>query len=128
MRRYPAPSALARARGLGSAKRGVAAWRAERVSAIALIPLTLWLIIALIAHGGADRAAFLAWFGQPLPAFLTILLLIAALRHTALGLQVVIEDYAHSAVKVPLLIATHLSCFAICVAGVLAMLRIALLR
>lgn len=121
-------SSAARARGLGSARRGTGAWRAERVTAIALVPLTLWLVASLVALGGADRAAFLAWLGRPLPAILVILLLIAAFRHTALGLQVVIEDYVHSAAKIPLLITTHLLCFAICVAGVLATLSIALGR
>lgn len=118
------PSSAARARGLGSARRGSGAWRAERLTAIALVPLTLWLVASLVALGGADRAAFVAWLGRPLDAFLTILLLIAAFRHTALGLQVVIEDYVHSGAKAPLLIVSHLSCFAICVAGVLATLSV----
>lgn len=124
----PAPSIAARARGLGSARRGTGAWRSERVTALALVPLTLWLVASLVALGGADRAAFVAWLSKPLNAFLTILLLIAVFRHTALGLQVVIEDYVHSAVKTPLLIASHLLCFAICVAGVLAALSIMFAR
>lgn len=124
----PARSIAAQARGLGSARRGMGAWRAERLTAIALVPLTLWLVASLVALGGADRAAFVAWLGRPLPALLTILLLILAFRHTALGLQVVIEDYVHSAVKIPLLILTHLLCFAICIAGVLATLAIAIAK
>ncbi|MGH8291076.1 MAG: succinate dehydrogenase, hydrophobic membrane anchor protein [Steroidobacteraceae bacterium] len=124
----PTPSVTSRARGLGSARRGTSAWRAERVAAVALVPLTLWLVASLVSLGGADRAAFVAWLGRPQPAFLTILLLIAVFRHTALGLQVVIEDYVHSAAKIHLLIATHLLCFAICVAGVLATLSIAFAR
>ncbi|HEX8754928.1 MAG TPA: succinate dehydrogenase, hydrophobic membrane anchor protein [Steroidobacteraceae bacterium] len=120
----PAPSGSARARGLGSARRGTGAWRAERVTAIALVPLTLWLVASLVALGRADRTAFVAWLGRPLHGFLTILLLIAVFRHTALGLQVIIEDYVHSAAKTPLLLLIHLLCFAICVAGVLATLGI----
>ncbi|MGH8261323.1 MAG: succinate dehydrogenase, hydrophobic membrane anchor protein [Steroidobacteraceae bacterium] len=119
---------LRRAAGLGSAKRGVDAWRAERLSAIALVPLSLWLIASLVSIGGADRSGFTAWLGRPLPAFLMILTLILMFRHTALGLQVVIEDYVHSALKIPLLVAMYLVCFAICVAGVLATLGIALGR
>ena len=121
-------SAVRRARGLGSARRGVEAWRAERLTAIALVPLTLWLVASLIALGSADHAVFTAWLGRPLPAFLMVLLLIIAFRHAALGLQVVIEDYVHSSATIPLLITSHLVCFAICVAGVLATLRIALGR
>ncbi|HEV7137713.1 MAG TPA: succinate dehydrogenase, hydrophobic membrane anchor protein [Steroidobacteraceae bacterium] len=124
----PAPSIAARARGLGSARRGTGAWRAERLSAIALVPLTLWLVASLVGLGAADRAAFIGWLGRPLNAFLTILLLMAAFRHTALGLQVVIEDYVHSASRLPLLIATHLLCYAICVAGILATLSIVFAR
>lgn len=120
----PAPSIAARARGLGSARRGTDAWRAERLTAIALVPLTLWLVASLVALGGADRVTFVAWLARPLNAFLTILMLIAVFRHTALGLQVVIEDYVHSAAKTPMLIVSHLSCFAICVAGVLATISI----
>ncbi len=118
----PAPSIAARARGLGSARRGTGAWRSERVTALALVPLTLWLVASLVALGGADRTAFVSWLGRPLNGFLTILLLIAVFRHTALGLQVVIEDYVHTAAKAPLLVVSHFSCFAICVAGVLATL------
>ncbi|MGH8301626.1 MAG: succinate dehydrogenase, hydrophobic membrane anchor protein, partial [Steroidobacteraceae bacterium] len=79
--REPTPSIAARARGLGSARSGTSAWRAERVTAVALVPLTLWLVASLVARGGADRAAFVAWLGRPLSAFLVILLLIAAFRH-----------------------------------------------
>jgi succinate dehydrogenase / fumarate reductase membrane anchor subunit len=124
----PTPSIAARARGLGSARRGTGAWRAERLTAVALVPLTLWLVASLVALGGADRVAFVAWLGRPLNAFLTILLLIAVFRHAALGLQVVIEDYVHSAAKTLLLILSQLLCFAICVAGLLATLSIMLAR
>jgi succinate dehydrogenase / fumarate reductase membrane anchor subunit len=110
---------------LGSAKRGVDAWWAERVSAIVLVPLSLWLVASLVALGGANRTAFVGWLGRPLPAFLLILVLIVAFRHAALGLQVVIEDYVHSSLKVALLIAMQCVCFAVCVAGVLATLSIA---
>jgi len=123
-----AGSAEGRARGLGSARRGVEAWRSERLTAIALLPLTLWLVASLIALGAPDRASFIAWLGRPLPAFLMILLLIIVFRHTALGLQVIIEDYVHSTAKIALLIGSHLACFALCIAGVLATLSIAFAR
>jgi succinate dehydrogenase membrane anchor subunit len=93
-------SPLARAIGLGSAKEGVGAWWAERVSAVALIPLTLWFAASLIAHIGSDYTAFVAWLRIPLVTTLMILLLITLFYHAALGLQVVIEDYIHSSIKV----------------------------
>jgi succinate dehydrogenase / fumarate reductase, membrane anchor subunit len=119
-------SPLARAIGLGSAKEGVAAWWAERVSAVALVPLTLWLVASIIAHTGSDYATFIAWMRMPLPAILMTLLLIALFYHTALGLQVVIEDYVHSATKFAAVIAVRLGCCAFATAGVVAILRIAL--
>ena len=117
---------LARAMGLGSAKEGVGAWWAERVSAVALVPLALWFAASIIAHTGSDYATFIVWLRTPLAAILMILLLIALFYHTALGLQVVIEDYVHSATKFAAVIAVRLGCCALATAGVVAILRIAL--
>ena len=118
-------SPLAIAIGLGSARAGSAHWWAERVSAVALVPLTLWFIASIIAHSGDDHAAFTAWLGTPLVSAAMILLLIALFHHTALGLQVVVEDYVHSGMKVAAVIAVRLACFGLAVVGVLAVLRIA---
>ena len=116
---------LARAIGLGSAKGGVGAWWAERVSAVALVPLTLWLVASIIAHTGNDYATFIVWLRTPLTAIALILLLVALFYHTALGLQVVIEDYVHSGIKFEAMIAMRLGCCALATAGVVATLRIA---
>ena len=118
-------SPLARATGLGSAKEGVGAWWAQRVSAVALVPLTLWFAASLIAHTGSDYATFIAWLRSPLVATLMILLLIALFHHAALGLQVVIEDYVHSGAKLAIIIAVRLGCFALAATGIIAILRIA---
>lgn len=119
-------SPLARAIGLGSAKEGVGLWWAERVSAVALVPLTVWFAASIIAHTGSDYATFIVWLRTPFAAILMILLLIALFYHTALGLRVVIEDYVHSAIKFAAVIAVYLCCFALATAGVVATLRIAL--
>jgi succinate dehydrogenase / fumarate reductase, membrane anchor subunit len=116
---------LARAIGLGSAKEGVGPWWAERVSAVALVPLTLWFVATIIAHTGSDYATFIVWLRTPLTAILMILLLIALFYHAALGLQVVIEDYVHSGAKFAAVIAVRLGCCALATAGVVATLRIA---
>jgi succinate dehydrogenase membrane anchor subunit len=118
-------SPLARAIGLGSAKHGVREWWAERVSAVALVPLTLWFAASIIAHTASDYATFTAWVRTPLAATLMILLLIALFYHTALGLQVVIEDYVHSGAKFAWIMAVRLGCFALATAGVVATLHIA---
>lgn len=119
-------SPLARAIGLGSAKEGVGAWWAERVSAVALVPLTLWFAASIIAHTGSNYVTVVAWLRTPFAAILMILLLIALFHHTALGLQVVIEDYVHSATKFAAVIGVRLGCYALATAGVVAILRIAL--
>src|ERR1700693_486711 len=89
-------SPLGRAIGLGSAKEGVEHWWAQRVTAIALVPLTVWFVVEVVGLGGADRALFVDWVRHPLPALLLVLLLIATFYHGALGLQVVIEDYVEN--------------------------------
>ncbi|MDQ2764177.1 MAG: succinate dehydrogenase, hydrophobic membrane anchor protein [Pseudomonadota bacterium] len=110
---------------LGSAKSGVAHWWAQRVSAVALLPLTLWFAASIIAHSGSDYAAFIAWLKSPLTTAPMILLVIALFHHTALGLQVVIEDYVHSGVKFAAVVAVRLGCFGLATAGIVASLSVA---
>jgi succinate dehydrogenase / fumarate reductase membrane anchor subunit len=88
-------SGLGRARGLGSAKSGTAHWFAERVSSVALVPLTLWFILAMFSLAGAPRAAVGAWLASPLNAALMLALILITFQHMAMGLQVVMEDYMH---------------------------------
>ena len=123
----PMRSSLGRAIGLGSAKEGVGHWWRQRVSALALVPLTLWLVISVIGLIGADHAAFVAWVRSPMPAVLLILLLVATFYHTALGLQVVIEDYVHGeAMRLSALLLMRLLCVLFAVRGILAVLQMAL--
>lgn len=124
MDRHRKRSTLARAMGLGSAKEGVGHWWSQRISAVALIPLTLWFVASIIAHTGSEYATFIAWLRTPLVSILMILLLIAIFYHTALGLQVVIEDYVHSWAKFAALVAVRLGCFALAAAGIITTLRI----
>ena len=119
-------SPLGRAIGLGSAKEGVQHWWAQRVTAIVLVPLILWLVIAVIGLAGAERGAIVAWLHNPMPAVLMIVLLVAIFYHTALGLQVVIEDYVHGeAWKLGLIIVMRLWCIVLVGRGVLAVLTLA---
>ena len=93
---------------------------AERVSAVALVPLTLWFVASIIPHTSSDYATFIAWLRTPVVAILMILLLSALFHHTAVGLQVVIEDYVHSGVKFAAVIGVRLACFALAAAGIVA--------
>lgn len=87
---------LAGARGLGSAKSGVEHWWMQRVTAIALVPLTLWFVASLVNQVGADYASVIAWLTSPVPAVLMIVYVSALYYHSQLGLQVVVEDYVHN--------------------------------
>ncbi|MGB1556160.1 MAG: succinate dehydrogenase, hydrophobic membrane anchor protein [Oceanococcaceae bacterium] len=88
-------SPLGQARGLGSAKSGTGHFMAQRLTAMALIPLTLWFVWELLCHAGSSHEEFVAWIGQPLVAALMAMFCIALFHHAQLGLQVVIEDYVH---------------------------------
>ena len=88
-------SPLARVRGLGSAKEGVQHWWAQRVSAAALVPLTLWFIYSAIELTGADQGRVRDWLHRPADAILMSLFVIATFTHLSLGIQTVIEDYVH---------------------------------
>lgn len=118
-------SPLGRAIGLGSAKEGVEHWWRQRISALALVPLTLWFVIAVIGLVGADRGALVAWVRSPLPAMLLVALLVASFYHAALGLQVVIEDYIHGeATRLSVLLLIRLLCIAFVLRGILAILQL----
>ena len=119
-------SPVGRAMGLGSAKAGVEHWWLQRLTAVALVPLTLWFVIAIIRLAGADIETVRDWIGSPLPAILLVLFLLATFWHASLGLQVVIEDYVHTELaKLGLLVVVRLACFALAVAGIFAVLCMA---
>ncbi|MGQ0663721.1 MAG: succinate dehydrogenase, hydrophobic membrane anchor protein [Pseudomonadota bacterium] len=120
-------SELGRARGLGSAKEGVSHWWAQRVTAVALIPLSLWFVAEVVGLAGADQRAVAAWIGAPVPALLLVLLLAATFHHAQLGLTVVIEDYVHrEGLKIAGLLLVKGAAAVLGAAGIFAVLRLAL--
>jgi succinate dehydrogenase / fumarate reductase membrane anchor subunit len=122
----PLRSGLGRVRGLGSAKEGVGHWWAQRLTGLALVPLGLWFVIALVAHVGLDRAGAVAWLRQPLTVGLLGLTIVATFHHAALGLQVVIEDYVHrEGAKLAILILLRAACWGLAAAALVALLFIA---
>lgn len=86
-------SPLGRVRGLGSAKEGVHHFWAQRLTAIALVPLALWFVISVVSLVHSDYQHFHAWLATPGNTTLMLVLLFALFYHAQLGLQVVIEDY-----------------------------------
>lgn len=125
MVRTPISFRAEQAQDLGSAHEGVAHWWIQRVTAVALIPLTLWLAASLVKHAGDDYATLTLWLRTPLMGVLLVLLLIALFYHMSLGLEVVIEDYVHEDyLKIPAVVVVHLISFALAVGGIVAILRI----
>ncbi|WP_419760650.1 succinate dehydrogenase, hydrophobic membrane anchor protein [Acidisoma sp.] len=86
---------LGRVKGLGAAKTGVHHWWAERVTSVALIPLTLWFVFSVLSLAGHPQPAIAHWISHPLVAVLLIALILASFHHTILGLQVIMDDYIH---------------------------------
>ena len=116
---------LARARGLGSAKQGVHHWWAQRITAVALIPLVVWFAISLVMMSGADYAVVRAWIGSPVVMVLLILTIAIGLHHGQLGMQVVIEDYVHGdGLKLALIVLLRFIAVFFGLAAIVAILRI----
>lgn len=90
-------SPLGRVLGLGSAKDGTAHWWAQRVSAVALIPLTLWFFFSLLALPNLEYGTVRAWLALPISGFLAMLLVAVLAYHSYLGTIVIVEDYVTSA-------------------------------
>ncbi|TAN51106.1 MAG: succinate dehydrogenase, hydrophobic membrane anchor protein [Methylococcaceae bacterium] len=119
-------SALGKARGLGSAKGGSRHWWAQRVTALALIPLVFWLAVAVSRWPAADYGEFIRWVTAPWNTILLISFIIAAFYHAMLGVQVVIEDYVHSeGIKILSILSMKLILAFLALASVFATLRIA---
>jgi succinate dehydrogenase / fumarate reductase membrane anchor subunit len=118
---------LARVEGLGAAHVGTHHFWRQRVSAVALIPLSIWFVFAALATVGADRGAVVAFLHQPVNAIAMALFVIALLHHSVLGLQVVVEDYVHmEGWKIALLLVTQLLAWIVGAASLFALVKIAL--
>ncbi len=107
MTNYRTP--LGRARGLGSAKHGAGHWIAERVSAVALVPLVLWGVFGVLRLATGDYDTAVVWVGQPLNAVLLGLLVVVAFWHMNSGMRVIVEDYIHKMSTKTVLLLANLS-------------------
>jgi succinate dehydrogenase / fumarate reductase, membrane anchor subunit len=119
-------SPVGRVLGLGSAKDGTGHWWAQRVSAVALIPLTLWFLLSLLALPALDYATVRAWLSVPLSGLLAVLLVAVLTYHSYLGTTVVIEDYVHaSGTKILSLLLLRFLYVLVGGAGIFAILHVA---
>jgi succinate dehydrogenase / fumarate reductase membrane anchor subunit len=120
-------SPLARVLGQGSAKGGVHHWWVQRLTSVALVPLTVWFVVSLLSLPSVDHATVAAWIGQLWTAVFLILLVLTAAWHSQLGVRVVVEDYVHgSGMKTLTLALLTFFHVVVAVAGVLAILKVAL--
>ncbi len=114
-----------RAAGLGSAHAGAHHWWMQRLTAGALVILILWFVVSLVGAVGQDYATVTAWIASPAVAVTLVLLISATFYHAALGLQVVIEDYAKGAMRTLGIIAVKAVCILLAVIALFSVLRIA---
>tara|TARA_B100001245_G_C22870303_1_gene418478 strand:- start:575 stop:970 length:396 start_codon:yes stop_codon:yes gene_type:complete len=118
---------LAKARGLGSAKDGTHHFWLQRLTAVALIPLTVWFALSIASLATAEQAEVLAWMKSPLSATLMLSFIMAGFWHMKLGLQVVIEDYVHTeSTKITCLILNNLIAIFLALAAFLSVLKMLL--
>ncbi|MEC9406248.1 MAG: succinate dehydrogenase, hydrophobic membrane anchor protein [Abyssibacter sp.] len=120
-------SPIGRARGLGSAKQGLHHWWMQRVTAVLLVPLSLWFVFSVACLMGSGYEATVAWVAAPWVAVALVIYFATLFYHAQLGLQVVIEDYVHGPttklVSMYLMKLVHL---VLAVAAIFAVVRIAL--
>ena len=118
-------SPLKKARGLGSAKEGAHHWWMQRVTAIALVPLTIWMLSCLGCLLNGDYLRLREWIAQPFVTIVLSLFVITSFYHASLGVQTIIEDYIHNkVVKNAALLAVKYSLFAAGFISLYAILKI----
>jgi succinate dehydrogenase / fumarate reductase membrane anchor subunit len=117
---------LNRVLGLGTAKGAGEHWWLQRMTAVALLPLGLWLAYQLLTLGSFSYASVVAWVREPATSILLILLVVAVGYHSVLGVQVVIEDYVTGkGTRAATLMASTLAHVGLTIAAVFAVLKIA---
>ena len=120
-------SPLSCARGGGSAHEGTHHWMHQRITAVANIPLMLWLIWSVVHMTDWDYGTFTGWLGAPVNSILMILAVISVFYHAALGAQVIVEDYVHNeACKIVKLTGMKLFFIAAAVACIFSVLKVSL--
>ncbi len=116
---------IARARGPGSAHDGTGHFWMQRLTAIALIPLSIWFVAAMVGLTDSSHAHVVAWIAVPWNATLLLSLIIALFWHSSLGIQVVIDDYIHLTwAKVTATVLQRFAHILLAVASIVAVVRI----
>ena len=118
-------TSLGRVRGLGSARSGTREFWVQRLTAIASVPLTLALVIIVIALAGRSHASVIATLGQPAIGILLLAAIVAVVVHMYIGVKIIIEDYVPSeGMKVTMLMINTFFSFGVGLVAAFAILRI----
>jgi succinate dehydrogenase / fumarate reductase membrane anchor subunit len=118
---------LGRARGLGSAKHGAGHWVSERISAVALVPLVIWMVYGVLRLSANDYGFAVHWIQDPLNATLTVLTFAISFWHMHSGVRVVVEDYIHkTGTKTALLLINLFICGLAGALAIFSILKVAL--
>lgn len=116
---------LKRVRGLGSARSGTGHFWLERITSVALVPLTIAFLVIVLRAQGHDHASVAATLSHPLPALLMLLFIGVGIVHMRIGMQVIIEDYVHEeGPKIGLLLLNTFFSYALGLACVFAVLKL----
>jgi succinate dehydrogenase / fumarate reductase, membrane anchor subunit len=119
-------SPIRRVLGLGAAKEGVSHWWSQRMTAVALVLLTVWFVTALVSLPDFSHASIVDWMRAPFNAVLLVLLTATLVYHSQLGVQVVVEDYViHHGLKIVTMLLINFVHVALAALGIFAILRIA---
>ena len=120
-------SPLGKVIGLGTAKGGASHWWNQRVTAVALLVLTVWFASALLRMPDFSYPVVTTWIGKPLNAILMSLLVGTMAWHSQLGVQVVVEDYVTGkGLKIAAIIANTFFAVAVAAVTVFAILKLSL--
>ncbi|HAD73848.1 MAG: succinate dehydrogenase, hydrophobic membrane anchor protein [Alphaproteobacteria bacterium] len=118
---------LAAVRGLGSAKSGLHHWWNQRMTAVAMVPLVIWMVSLCILMTGASYQDALAIASHPANATVLILFVAVGFWHAILGLQVILEDYvAAEGLRLVLIVVIRMFAIALAALSILSILRVAL--
>lgn len=120
-------SPLGRVRGLGAAKSGLSHWWHQRLTALAMAPLMIWMMVLVFQLIGADYTAATALISHPVNATVMLLSVGVGFWHASLGIQVVLEDYvSHEGVRLAALIIVKMAAIALASLSAFSILKIAL--
>jgi succinate dehydrogenase / fumarate reductase membrane anchor subunit len=118
-------SPLGRVLGTGSAKEGVHHWWLQRLTSIALVPLTIWFVVSLLSLPSFEHVTVITWIAQSWTALLLVLFILVVAWHSQLGVRVVVEDYVHGGFKTLTLVLITFIHAVVAAAGIFAVLKVA---